>query len=226
VIDQAVADFCRALSRPQRRAVVEISSPPLVQAYLDGLAYRIEDEYKSPLSVLRDRRAHCFDGALFGAAMLRRLGFPPLLVNLFAEDDDEHVVAVYKVDGHWGALAKSNFAGLRFREPVYRSLRELVMSYFEFYYNLNGYKSLRSYSLPLNLRSFDRYHWMTDDASLELIAARLDTLHRVRLLQPEMRVRLTRVDSRSYQAGMTGTEHAGLYRANRGPLKGEGHARR
>ena len=112
--------------------------------------------------VLRERMANCFDGAVFAAAMLSRLGHPPLILDMLPNGrDDDHVLAVYKRDGHWGAVAKSNFAGLRFREPVYRTVRELVMSYFEQYYNVDREKTLRAYTRPLNLQVFDKYQWMT-----------------------------------------------------------------
>src|SRR5439155_793750 len=93
----------------------------------------------------RERVAHCYDGALFAAAALRRLGHPPLLVNMYAERDDEHLLAVFKQAGHWGAVAKSNFVGLRYRDPIYRTLRELVMSSFQDYFNVQGDKTLRGY---------------------------------------------------------------------------------
>ena len=101
--------------------------------------------------MLRDRKAHCYDGAVFAAAALARLGYPPLVVNLFPKtrNDDEHLLAVYRQRGAWGAVAKSNFVGLRFREPIYRTLRELVLSYFEHYYNVAGKKTLWSYTPPV-----------------------------------------------------------------------------
>ncbi len=111
-----------------------LDSPAAIQAFLDGLPYSADPFYRCPASVLRDGKAHCFDGALFAAAALRRLGFPPAIVDMLPERDDDHILAIYKVDGHWGAIAKSNFVGLRFREAVYASLRELVMSYFEVFW--------------------------------------------------------------------------------------------
>ncbi len=100
--------------------------------------------------------AHCFDGCLFAAAALRHIGYPPLIVELLPTDrDDDHLIAVYKLRGAWGAVAKSNFAGLTYREPIYRNLRELVMSYFEQYYNVAREKTLRGYTAPLDLRTFD-----------------------------------------------------------------------
>ena len=94
-----------------------------------------------------------------------------------AFNDDDHVIAVFKEEGHWGAVAKSNFTTLRYREPVYRSLRELVMSYFDFYFNTDGDKSLRSYSLPLDLTVYNSRHWTTTDEDLEYIGDKLEKMH-------------------------------------------------
>jgi hypothetical protein len=189
----------------------QLDSPARIQAFLDAIPYSVEDRYRSPRSVLRDRQAHCFDGALFAAAGLRRLGYRALVADMFADNDDEHLIAPFTVDGHWGAVAKSNFVGLRFREPIYRNLRELVISYFEVYFNANHEKTLRSYTRPLDLSAFDQYHWMVDDDSLEFIANRTDQLRRVHLLTPRMVALLSPVDERSYAAGMLGVDPAGLY---------------
>jgi hypothetical protein len=136
-----------------------LNTPQKIQRYLDvEVSYDNEAggaRCRSPRLVLRDRVAHCMSGALFAAAALRTLGHPPLLLDLEAVRDDDHVLAVYRVRGCWGAIAKSNYSGLRFREPVYRSLRELAISYFEHYYNLRGEKTLRRYSRPVNLVRFD-----------------------------------------------------------------------
>ena len=189
-----------------------LGNPIEVQAFLDAIPYSTTETYRSPRSVIRDRRAHCFDGALFAAAALRRLGYPPLLVEMLAVRDDSHILALYRKDGCWGAIAKSNFVGLRFREPVYRSLRELVMSYFEVYFNVAREKTLRGYTLPLNLERFDGYRWMSDDDRLEEIAQRLDGMRRIALLREDTVFSLALVDERSYQAGMLGVDEGGLYK--------------
>jgi hypothetical protein len=129
--------------------------------------------------------------------------------------DDVHLLALYKRNGHWGAVAKSNFVGLRFREPVYRNLRELVMSYFEQFYNMEREKTLRRYTLPLNLKAFDRWSWMTSDDSLERIAQRLDRVRKIPLLTQPMMSNLSSVDERSYRAGLFGSNEAGLFKPNR-----------
>jgi hypothetical protein len=149
------------LNEEQLRLWRGLESPSQIQAFLDTCAYRPEYSNLSPLNVIEQRRAHCLDGAVFGAAALRRLGHPALLVDMFPDPgvDDDHVLAIYRQNGRWGAVTKSNFVGLRSREPVYRDLHELVMSYFEQFYNLNGIKSLRTYTRPLDLARFDRYGW-------------------------------------------------------------------
>jgi CRISPR/Cas system-associated protein Cas5 (RAMP superfamily) len=126
--------------------------------------------------------------------------------------DDDHLLALYKRDGYWGAVAKSNFVGLRFREPVYRNLRELVMSYFEQFYNVEREKTLRSYSLPLHLKAFDKLNWMANDEPIERIAQRLDEIRKVPVLTRKMISNLSWVDERSYRAGLSGANKAGLFK--------------
>jgi hypothetical protein len=189
-----------------------LDSPAAIQAFLDAISYSADPFYRCPRRVATDRKAHCFDGAVFAAAALRRLGFPPLLVDMFAWHDDDHILAVFKIEGHWGAIAKSNYVGLRFREPIHRTLRELMLSYFEDFYNVLREKTLRSYTLPLSLKPFDRLRWTTRDEAMEAIAARLDRLRRIPLLTPSMEKRLLPVDPRFYEAGMLGCVPEGLYK--------------
>ena len=155
-----VADGFAHFVAAERAVFRGLTTPEKIQRFLDDLAYNKEHDgetCRSPRRVLRDRTAHCMEGALFGAAALRMLGHPPLLLDFEAVRDDDHVLAIFQHRGHWGALAKSNYSGLRYREPVYRTLRELAMSYFEHYYNLKREKTLRNYSRPVNLRRFDSH---------------------------------------------------------------------
>jgi len=205
--------FDKALNNQETNLMAKMNSPYKIQAFLDSIPYSNESIYRCPLQVIRDRVAHCFDGALFAAAALRQIGFPPLILDMIPDSrDDDHLLALYKQEGHWGALAKSNFAGLRFREPIFRNLRELVLSYFEQYYNIEREKTLRGYTLPLNLKAFDRFNWMIKDDSLELIAQRLDEIKRFYLLTPKMIAALSLVDERLYKAGLHGANEAGLYK--------------
>jgi hypothetical protein len=126
--------------------------------------------------------------------------------------DDDHMLALYKLNGYWGAVAKSNFVGLRYREPIYRTLRELVLTYFEDFYNTAGEKTLRAYTVPLNLQVYDSSNWMASDTSMMEIAHRLEKLRRYTLLTPNMVAGLAPVDERFYQAGLTGVNWEGLYK--------------
>src|SRR5262245_25817062 len=156
-----------------------LSTPEKIQRYLDDLPYNKEKDgetCRSPRLVLEHNTAHCFEGALFAAAALRANGRPPLILDLEAVRDDDHVIAVYRTNGCWGAIAKSNYAGLRFRSPVYRTLRELALSYFEHYYNLRGEKTLRAYSRPVNLARFDAIDWMVSEEPLWAIPEYLCTI--------------------------------------------------
>ena len=203
--------FDNALSPSQRKFVAGLTTPFKIQAFLDSVPYSGEDRYRAPLTFLRDRAGHCFDGAVFACALLSRLGHPPRLVDMLPDDrDDDHMLAIYKQEERWGAVAKSNFSGLRFREPVYRSLRELVMSYFEDYFNSAGEKTLRGYTAPLNLSKFD--NWLTDDATMDKIADRLDQIRKFKILTPGMIKTLSPMDKRAYDAGLLGVNEAGLYK--------------
>jgi len=190
-----------------------LDHPVKIQAFLDETPYSAEDRNRSPLQVIQDRQAHCLDGALFAAAALRRLGYPPLLVDLFPDPgmDDDHVLAIFRREGRIGALAKSNFTGLRYREPVFRGLRELVMSYFEVFFNVNRVKTLRTYTRPLNLKSFDRLSWEWSEAGVDAIERRLLDMSRRPLLSPNLAASLSVTDELSYQAGMMNVNYAGLY---------------
>jgi hypothetical protein len=211
-----IEDFDQVLTKPERQVMAQLTTPSRIQAFLDEFPYSVESSYRCPLRVFRERIAHCFDGALFAAAALRRLGYPPLVLNMLPNDrDDDHILALYRRDRYWGAVAKSNFVGLRFREPIYRTLRELVMSYFEQFYNVEREKTLRSYTVPLNLKAFDRFNWMTSDEPLERIGHRLDEIRKVRVLTRRMIPGLSPIDERSYRAGLFGANRTGLYRPPR-----------
>jgi hypothetical protein len=198
-------------TKDQFRTFQALDSPFKIQAYLDSLLYSEESKYRSPRSVLRDKKAHCFDGAIFAAAALRRLGYDPIIIDMIAHRDDDHIIAVYKRDGYLGSIAKSNFVGLRFREPIYKNIRELIMSYFDSYYNLDRQKSLRSYIGPLNLKMFDKYDWMSDDKGMEEIEKKLNKMKITKVLTPKMIKNLSPVDDRTFQAGMIGANMAGVY---------------
>ena len=134
------------VSPSELRILRSLKTPLGIQGFLDDMPYHLATTAWSPRVVLRERTAHCLEGATFAAAALRALGFPPLILDLEADHDIDHVLAIFKVRGHWGAIGKSNFTGCRYREPIYRTLRELALSYFHIYFNLRGELTLRRYS--------------------------------------------------------------------------------
>jgi len=200
-----------SLTKSERAVLSRLRTPADIQAFLDGVAYSDEPVYRSPRSVLRDRKAHCFDGAVFAALALECAGFAPLVVDYRAERDDDHVVAVFAVRGHWGAIGKSNYVGLRFREPIHRTMRELALSYFDAYFNPAREKTMRSYTRPIDLRRLRAEAWRTDDAAMETIAAALDRAVHQPVLKPWMAARLQPVDERSFHAHLQGANPKGLY---------------
>lgn len=191
-----------------------LDTPPKIQAFLDTCSYVAEYTNRSPVRVMVDRQAHCLDGGLFAAAALRRLGFPPLVVDIFPDlgMDDDHVLAIFKRNGRYGAVAKSNFVGLRYRDPVYSTLRELIMSYFEQFYNLYYVKSLRTYTMPLNLSRYDHLGWEYQDSGVDEIEKVLLARKRRPLITAAMAAELTPVDELTYRAGMLVANMDGVYK--------------
>jgi hypothetical protein len=186
------------------RKMRSLKDPHGIQRFLDDMPYHLADTAWSPRRILRENTAHCLEGAIFAAAALRANGFPPLLLDLEAEHDTDHVLAIYRVDGHWGAVAKSNFTGCRYREPVHRSLRELALSYFNLYFNLRRERTLRTFSRPVNLTRFDPLHWMTTEKPIWFIVDYLFEIHHYQLLRAGMAKRLHRVDERLFRAEILG----------------------
>ncbi len=197
---------------PERRLLQGLSSPLAVQRFLDSTPYSSDPIYRCPRRVVADRRAHCVDGALFAAAALRFHGHKPIVCWINAENDDGHLLALFRRGALWGAVAKSNFVGLRYREPVYRTLRELVMSYFNDYFNSDGYRSMRSFTRPLDLSRFDKLNWMTTQEGVPpIVDDALDLLPTYIIAPARIIRRLTPVDERTLKAGMLGVNKAGLF---------------
>jgi hypothetical protein len=186
------------------RKLRSLKDPHGIQRFLDDLPYHLEDTAWSPRRVLAEGTAHCLEGAIFGAAALRANGYPPLLLDLEADHDTDHVLAIYRTDGCWGAVAKSNYAGCRFREPVYRTVRELALSYFNAYFNMRRERTLRRFSRPVNLKRFDPQHWMTTDKPVWFIVYYLFDIKHYPLLTRGQEKRLHRVDERLFQAECLG----------------------
>jgi hypothetical protein len=199
-------------TKDEIRFLKTLSDPDKIQGFLDAIDYNPKYECRSPRWVIKKKSAHCFEGALFSAAVLQFNGYKPLIVDLKAFNDDDHVITVFKEDGHWGAVAKSNFTSLRYREPVYRSLRELVMSYFDFYFNIVGDKSLRSYSRPLDLTIYNSRHWTTTDEDLEYIGDKLEKIIHYPVVNKKMIRKLKKASDIMLQAGMLGSNADGLFK--------------
>ena len=191
-------------SPPELRFLRSLRGPVGIQRFLDRIPYHLEATAGSPRTVLERGSAHCLEGAIFAAAALSLNGYAPLILDLEAVNDSDHVIAVYQQAGAWGAIATSNFSGCRFRSPVYRSLRELGLSYFEDYFNLRGERTLRTYSRPVNLSRFDSRAWMTTEEEVWFIAEHLCEIPHRALLTPKMMMNLSRLDARSFGAGLFG----------------------
>ena len=169
------------------RKLRSLKNPYGIQKFLDDMPYHLEDTAWSPRKVLAEESSHCLEGAIFGAAALRVNGYPPLLLDFEADHDTDHVIAIFRQDDCWGAVAKSNYTGCRWREPVYRTLRR--------------------YSRPVNLKRFDRQHWMTTDQPVWFIVYYLFDIKHYSLLTKAQEKRLHRVDERLFQAECLGKAH-------------------
>jgi hypothetical protein len=192
------------LPRQDLRTLRALNTPMRIQRFLDALPYDYSNSARSPQRALRERKGHCLEGALLAAAALRVNGQPPLLMDLSAVRDDDHVIALYRERGLWGGIAKSNFAGLRFRAPVYRTLRELALSYFDHYYNLRGERTLRSYSAAVDLSRLDDRKWMTSEEDVWCVPEALIAARHYELFPDRVARELPRLDKRSFKAGMHG----------------------
>lgn len=193
VVRAVVRSSRRASLRTKRRATREdlgltkaefavlrrLSTPEKIQKYLLEMQQNFElegDSCATVRMVLRDKRAHCIEGALVAAAALWVHGEPPLLLDLRAKDDSDHVVALFRRKGHWGCISKTNGPDLRWRDPIYRTLRELALSYVHEYSNRRDHKSLREYSVPYDLRRAKLEDWVTGLEGAWNIAEKLDEI--------------------------------------------------
>lgn len=198
-------------SKRELQLLSRCASPESAQDLLDSLPYRCENGHFSARSALRDRRAHCFDGALVAASALMRGSWSPMLIDLCAERDDDHIICAYRWKGYWGAVAKSNFPGLRFREPIYKTPRELVLSYFELYFSMKREKSLRTFSKPVKLPTAQRLNWECDDDAADTLVSLLTAAPHYAILEASQRRRLRRVDTRLYRSQLLGVNLKGVY---------------
>jgi hypothetical protein len=173
------------LTPAEFRTLARLDGPEKIQAFVNAIPANFEPDGDTVLSVrevLRQRRAHCIEGAMVAAVALWINGERPLLLDLEAVRDYDHVVTVFRRNGRWGAISKTNHVPLRYRDPVYRSLRELAMSYFHEYANRRGEKTLRRYSRVLDLRTIAPKLWVTNGANCWVVAEKLDGLRHYPLL--------------------------------------------
>ncbi len=195
------------LTSEELRILKRLNTPVKIQNFLESLSINFElrgETYGSPRRVLRNQTAHCFEGALLAAAALFVQGERPLLLDLRADSrsqDTDHVVALFRRNGLWGAISKTNHAVLRYREPIYRTVRELALSYFHEYFLDNGKKTLRSYSRPFDLRKFLKRGWLTDEEDLFYLVEALDNSPHEHILSKKAVGELRRADSVEIAAG-------------------------
>ncbi|MBU1129002.1 MAG: hypothetical protein KJ949_00020 [Nanoarchaeota archaeon] len=188
-----------------------LSTPKSIQDYLDNLKYNHGEDCKSPRKIIQEGTAHCSEGALFATAALWNLGHSPTIIELKAINDDDHIIAIYKENNCFGALAKSNFTTLRSREPVYKNLRELAMSYFDFYFNTIREKTLREFSDQFYLSNLENGRWLTCDKDLNYIMETFDNLPHTKLIGSEAEKNLSLVSQKLLEAGLLGSNPKGLY---------------
>jgi hypothetical protein len=192
-------------SLAQESKIEKFNTPEKIQAFLDQAQYNVEGTPRIPSHVLKMKKAHCFDGAVFAASVLAYHGEPPLILDLCAVRDDDHILAIYRQGPYLGAIAKSNYVGLRFREPIFKTARELVLSYFESYFNLQREKSLREYSEPFDLRKIKQLEWSLEEGVFDQIAQQIVKARHFPILTKNQVRKLKRVDCRTFNAGLVGS---------------------
>ncbi|MFA5176313.1 MAG: hypothetical protein WC413_03600 [Candidatus Nanoarchaeia archaeon] len=193
------------LNEKELKVLKKLDTPKKIQNFLNKIKINFEeqgDTCMSPRMVLKTKKAHCIEGAILAALALRIQGEKPLLVDLkTTKEDYEHVLAVFQKNGKWGAITKTNHAVLRYREPIYRDIRELVMSYFHEYFMDNGKKTLRSFSNPVDLSVFDDKNWATDKEDLWYIHDYLDSVKHYSILDEKQIANLRKADKIEIKAG-------------------------
>lgn len=198
-----IAEFLSHLPADSRKTFTSLKSPFAIQKYLDSLPYIGEERDRSPLNVMLDGQSHCLDGGFLAALALWRIGFKPLLIDIVPDPgkDDDHVLALYQIEGRWGAIAKSNYINLGFREPVYKNLRELVMTYFEHYVNIHQQKVLMGYTRPIDASSYMYLNWAWDEAGANTLYYKyFYGRQAIPLITRSMAKRLSPVSDKAYQA--------------------------
>lgn len=186
------------LPEKEYKILKKLNTPAKIQDFLDTLSMNFEyggDTYLPPMTVLKKKICHCGEGAILAALALRVNGYPPLLIDLRSNKIDfDHVITVFRKYGCWGAISKTNHGVLRYREPIYKTIRELAMSYFHEYFDDQGRKNLRSFSLPVNLKRFDKLGWMTTEEEVDYIPEYLDEVKHFSMVNKKQIRHLRRAD--------------------------------
>ncbi len=193
------------LNKEELKVLKKLKTPKKIQDFINKIPINFEekgDTCFSPRMVLKLNKAHCIEGALLAALTLRLNGHKPLILDLTSIDSDfDHVVALFKVNGYYGAISKTNHAVLRYREPIYKNIRELVMSYFHEYFTDTGNKTLRSYSLPVDLSRFDKLNWITSEKDVWFIPEYLIKVKHYKILNRKQIANLRKADYIEIQSG-------------------------
>ena len=196
-------------TKKERRILARLRTPAHIQKFLDELPYDERGGAVSPRVVLRNGKAQCYSGVLFACAALRELGHRPRLMWIDAVSDDGHALALYEIGGLWGSVAKSNFTTIRSREPIYPYLA-LGLSYFEGFFNQYGKRSMRAFTVPVDLEKFESRGWRFDEGSLPYVDRAIDTAERAWKLPRG--TKLSRVSEDLRKAGLLGSNPQGLWR--------------
>lgn len=198
-----INEFESHLSKDLLDTFRSLTTPYSVQTYLDDMPYIAEERDRAPINVMFDRQSHCLDGGLFASLALWRIGFKPLIIDLVPNpgEDDDHVLAIYQIGGCWGAVAKSNYVNLGFREPVHKTIRELVMTYFEHYCSIKQTKTLRGYTRPLDVSRYQYLDWAVDEKGANILYYKHFYKRKpVSLITPEISSKLSPISNRVYKA--------------------------
>jgi len=195
-------------TKTEEKLFKKLNTPAKIQDFLNKIPFNFEKKGEtcmSPRNVLLENKAHCMEGALLASAILEHHGFKPLVLDLRSSKkpfDYDHVVVVWNEDGFYGAISKTNHGVLRYREPVYKSIRELVMSYFhEYFLNNNGLKTLREYSDPFDLNHFNKINWRTSEVDLFEIPEYLDKITHHQILTKKQIKNLRKADKIEIEMG-------------------------
>lgn len=209
----AFEGFFSKLPRSMQKRLDRIETPLQVQELLDATPYNAEERDRSPLNVLLDKQCHCLDGGFLAALLLWRQGHPPLVLDMVPEPgtDDDHVLALYKHGDHWGAVAKSNYVHLAYRDPVYRTARELVMSYFEHYVNTRRERTLRGYTRPMDLSRHGEPTWPWDEPAANRLYRKFYSRKPIALFPTTAAGRLTRMREHVFASETLGTDMSWVF---------------